>query len=394
MRGERVRDVLGVVRPVGWLTLGLGLGATYLAALAHWRELAVLATACLLLLLLALPFLLGRTTVAVALELEPDRIQAGESVAAAVLVRNQAGSRLLPTTLEVPVGSSVHRYGIASLGAGEVHEESFTIRTERRGVIRVGPASTRRGDPIGIFSRDQVWTPVRELLVRPPMLPLESLGSGLLRDLEGVATDAVSQSDLAFHALREYVPGDDLRHIHWRSSAKVLAASGENSLLVRQYLDTRRSHATVVVDDDPDAWGDPEDFETAMSVAASVVVRAILDEFDVSFVCGEVASSGGGGHLALDAVCRAEPGNLGLVAAARRATDVAPDTSLVFVVSGSRTEFSDLLRSTAAFPPEVRRYAILVQPGSSSRVTETRGLPVVHLDRLEDLPGLLRWSVR
>lgn len=394
MRGERVRDALGVVRPVGWLTLGLGLGATYLASLAHWRELAVLATACLLLLLLALPFLLGRTTVAVALELEPDRIQAGESVAAGVLVRNQAGSRLLPTTLEVPVGSSVHRYGIASLGAGEVHEESFTIRTERRGVIRVGPASTRRGDPIGIFSRDQVWTPVRELLVRPPMLPLESLGSGLLRDLEGVATDAVSQSDLAFHALREYVPGDDLRHIHWRSSAKVLAASGENSLLVRQYLDTRRSHATVVVDDHPDAWGDPEDFETAMSVAASVVVRAILDEFDVSFVCGEVASSGGGGHLALDAVCRAEPGNLGLVAAARRATDVAPDTSLVFVVSGSRTEFSDLLRSTAAFPPEVRRYAILVQPGSSSRVTETGGLPVVHLDRLEDLPGLLRWSVR
>lgn len=394
MRGERVRDALGVVRPVGWLTLGLGLGAAYLASLAHWRELAVLATACLLLLLLALPFLLGRTTVAVALELEPDRIQAGESVAAGVLVRNQAGSRLLPTTLEVPVGSAVHRYGIASLGAGEVHEESFTIRTERRGVIRVGPASTRRGDPIGIFSRDQVWTPVRELLVRPPMLPLESLGSGLLRDLEGVATDAVSQSDLAFHALREYVPGDDLRHIHWRSSAKVLAASGENSLLVRQYLDTRRSHATVVVDDHPDAWGDPADFETAMSVAASVVVRAILDEFDVSFVCGEVASSGGGGHLALDAVCRAEPGNLGLVAAARRATDVAPDTSLVFVVSGSRTEFSDLLRSTAAFPPEVRRYAILVQPGSSSRVTETGGLPVVHLDRLEDLPGLLRWSVR
>ena len=57
-------------------------------------------------------------------------------------------------------------------------------------------------------------------------------------------------SDLAFHALREYVPGDDLRHVHWRSSAR----AGE--LLVRQYHDTRRNHATVVVDADPAAYPD------------------------------------------------------------------------------------------------------------------------------------------
>ena len=170
-------------------------------------------------------------------------------MAAGVLVVNSASTRLVPTTLEVPVGSAVHRYGISSLAPGATHEESFTIRTERRGVIPVGPAMTRRGDPIGLFSRDMVWTPVREVLVRPHLVPMESLGAGLLRDLEGVSTDAVSQSDLAFHALREYVPGDDLRHIHWRSSAKVMASTGESSLLVRQYLDTRRSHATIVVDD-------------------------------------------------------------------------------------------------------------------------------------------------
>ena len=172
--------------------------------------------------------------------------------------------------------------------AGGRHEESFTIRTEHRGVIAVGPATTRRGDPIGIFSRDMVWTPVREVLVRPPLLPLESLGAGLLRDLEGVSTDAVSQSDLAFHALREYVPGDDLRHIHWRSSAKVMAStrrvaacsSGSTSTPAAA---TPRSSSTTV----ESAWADPDDFETAMSVAASIAVRAMLDEFEVSFVCGE-----------------------------------------------------------------------------------------------------------
>lgn len=391
---ERIDRVLEVVRPTGWLVLGLGVAAAYLAWATHWREVAVLAVASLLLLLLAMPFLLGRTSVAVDLRLEPERVTAGESVAAGVVVSNRASTRLVPTTLEVPVGSSTHRYGISALAPGATHEESFTIRTDRRGVIPVGPAMTRRGDPVGLFSRDVVWTPVREVLVRPPLLPVESLGAGLLRDLEGVSTDAVSQSDLAFHALREYVPGDDLRHIHWRSSAKVMASTGESALLVRQYLDTRRSHATVVVEDRLAAWADPEDFETAMTVAASIAVRAVLDEFDVSFVCGDAVSSGGDGHLALDAVCRAETGRRGIVESGRRATVLAPDTSLVFLVGGSDTEFTDLLRAAAAFPPEVRRFAVVVEPGTTSRVTETGGLPVLHLGAKEDLGGLLRWSVR
>ncbi len=393
-RTERLDRILGIVKPVGWVILGIGIGATLLAQFAHWREMAVIAAACALLLLLAAPFLLGRTNVRVDLGLEPERVMAGESAAASVLVTNTATRRLLPTTLEVPVGSAVHRYGIGSLAAGAGNEETFTIRTERRGVIPVGPATTRRGDPLGIFSRDVTWTPVREVLVRPPLLPLESLGAGLLRDLEGVSTDAVSQSDLAFHALREYVPGDDLRHIHWRSSAKVMASTGESSLLVRQYLDTRRSHATLVVEDRLAAWPDPADFETAMAVAASIAVRAILDEFEVSFVCGQQASSGADGHLALDSVCRADFGAEGLVNTGRRAVSVAPDTSLCFFITGPEGEFRDVQRASAAFPPEVRRFAILVDPAGRSRVSEAGGLPVLHLADKNDLAGLLRWSVK
>lgn len=391
---ERWGQALALVRPMGWTVLGAGLVATYLAIALNWREMTVIAIACALLVLLAVPFLLGRTNVSVELRLEPDRVAAGESVAAGVLVTNTASARLLPTTLEVPVGSTVHRYGVGALPPGAQHEETFTIRTERRGAIRVGPALTRRGDAMGLFSRDVVWTPMREVLVRPPLVSLESLGAGLLRDLEGVSTDAVSQSDLAFHALREYVPGDDLRHIHWRSSAKVMASSGESNLLVRQYLDTRRSHAAIVVDDVASSWGDEDDFETAMSVAASVVVRAVLDEFEVSFACGSQVSTGSDGHLALDSVCRAEFDTVGFVASARRAAGVATDASLVFLVGGVNTPFTDVLRAAAAFPPEVRRFAVLVQPGEQSRVRESGGVQVLHLGSIDDLAGLLRWSVR
>jgi hypothetical protein len=73
---------------------------------------------------------------------------------------------------------------------------------------------------------------------------------------------------------------------------------------------------------------------------------------------------------------------------------LAPDTSLAFFVGGSQAHFSDILRSAAAFPPEVRRFGIVVDPDGTSRVTETGGMPVLHLAAKEDLGGLLRWSVK
>jgi hypothetical protein len=221
---------------------------------------------------------------------------------------------------------------------------------------------------------------------------MDSLGAGLLRDLEGVSTDAVSQSDLAFHALREYVPGDDLRHVHWRSSAKAMAVADDTRLLVRQYLDTRRSHVTLAVDDHPGVWADAQDFETAMSVAASVIVRATLDEFDTSFVCGTSASSGVTGHLALDSVCRADFGPVGLVASAHRAAVVSPDTSLLFLVGGAASDFDSFQLAAAAFAPEGRRYVVIVDPTASSRVTEVGRLVVVQVADKADLAALLRWS--
>ena len=391
-----VRRVLGVVRPLGWLLLGLGVLALVVAGRTHWRELVVLGATCLLLLTLCLPFLLGRTRVRVVISLHPARVVAGGSVSGGVDVTNTAGRRMLPTLLEVPVGESLHRYGVPALAAGATNEESFTVRTERRGVIGVGPAITRRGDALGVFSRDAVWAPLQEILVRPPLVPLQEMGAGLLRDLEGVSTDSLSQSDLAFHALREYVPGDDLRHVHWRSSAKAMGASGDSQLLVRQYLDTRRSHATVVVDDTAASWGSDEAFETAMSVAASILVRAVTDEFETSFVCGASASTGTDGNRALDAVCRAVLGGgpHGLVGSARQAVQLAPDTSLLFLLSGGGTDLQTVLRASAVFPPEVRRIALLVTDGAAPGLSEVGGLSVLRLGDKDELAALLRWSAR
>ena len=96
------------------------------------------------------------------------------------------------------------------------------------------------------------------------MTDLSVFAGGLTNDLDGATSQQLSMSDLAFHALREYVPGDDLRHVHWRSSAK----AGE--LLVRQYHETRRGHVTVLVDGARSSYPRLRDFELAVSVATSI----------------------------------------------------------------------------------------------------------------------------
>lgn len=385
----RTGPLLGLVQPAGWAVLLVSLVSLVVGRRLGWDELSVIAAGGIVVLVLCALFLVGRTSVEVSLHLTPERLTVGDPpVSGDVTTTNVSGRPMLPIELDLGVGLRAHRFRLPVLGIRAEHTETFTVPALRRSVIPVGPARTRRGDPLGLFSRTLEWTGVTEVFVRPRALPLESLGSGLLRDLEGVATNDLSSSDLAFHALREYVPGDDLRHVHWLSSAK------GNGMMVRQYLDTRRSHVTVIVDQESSSYAGEEDFETAMSIAATIARRSFLDEFDVSFVCGDQTVIAGRAAGVLDAMCRVELGSRALISATLEASRQATDTSLLFIISGSAVGYRDVQRACLAFGPEVRRFAVRVDPAEAARVAEAGGLPVLTVPTLESLPAMLRWSAR
>jgi uncharacterized protein (DUF58 family) len=94
--------------------------------------------------------------------------------------------------------------------------------------------------------------------------------AGLSRSLDG-RIDKVPHGTITFDSLREYVVGDELRRVHWRSSAKV------GQLMVREQLDTSEPTIVVLLDDRGRASGrrtDAESFESACEAAASIVGRA------------------------------------------------------------------------------------------------------------------------
>ncbi|MEP6630084.1 MAG: DUF58 domain-containing protein, partial [Lapillicoccus sp.] len=215
-----VRTALGWVSPLGWAILAVAALCWVLGARYGWVELLVVAAASVVLVLACAALIVGRVNVEIVTEVDPGRVTVGDPATGRVAVRNLARTPLLPLVVELPVGVTAARFILPTLRSGAEHEELFVVPTHRRGVIAVGPARTVRGDPLGVLRRAATWSEVHELFVHPRTAHLESLGAGLLRDLEGTVTEDQSMSDLAFHALREYQPGDDRRYIHWRSSAK------------------------------------------------------------------------------------------------------------------------------------------------------------------------------
>lgn len=381
--GERVRPATSIVTSLGWGVFGFGLACWMVAWRLAWTEAGVLATASWTLLLAAALLTIGKARLTVELSADPQRVVVGAPAAGAVRVRNISRRPLLPIGLELPIGVSAARFTLPLLQSNAEHEELFVVPTARRGVVVVGPAMTVRGDPIGLYRRAVSWTESLEIFVHPITVRLESSGAGLLRDLEGQTTNEISMSDLAFHALREYQPGDDRRHIHWRSSAKA------GRFLVRQFLDTRRSHVCILVDSDARSYADPEDYELAISAAASLAVRTVQDEQQVTVLAGEHAAPETEGIRVLDTFARAELSDHGLADLARRAARIAPDTSMALLVTGSQVPFEQIQRAANDFPIEVKVLALQVDPTRPTGIRESRGLTVLTLQRLTDLAGLL-----
>lgn len=387
------RPVLGAISRLGWGVLLVGLGAWLLGGLLGWAELLVVAAACLVVLVLCVLLTIGRTTMSVQVELRPRRVVAGNPAAGRLRATNASRARLLPVMLELPIGVSRAQFPLRRLRMGEVQEEIFSLATTRRGVVPVGPATTVRGDPFGLIRRTVPWSEVVELVVHPITVGIESLGAGVLRDLEGQTTNETSTSDLAFHTLREYAPGDDRRYIHWRSSARATALSGESTLLVRQFLDTRRSHLTAVVDGRTDSYLDEIDFETAISAAASVVRRALTDDVDTSVLAAQSALYSGSMALALDTFARAELGtDVALTALAARAAQLAPDTTVALLVTGAQPQFAELQHAATYFAPEVSVVAVRVDPTKPPGITGLQRLVVLNLPQLSGLRSLLAGS--
>lgn len=372
--------LLSSLTALGWGTAIIGAGASLAGVLFSWVEAAVLGFTCLSLVALSLLWSLGRAGHTVALRLANTRVTVGEKALGALTVTNPTSRRLRATKVELCVGAGANSFLCPPLGHGESHEEVFAIATTRRGIVAVGPASTIRGDNLGLVRRVQTWSDATELYIHPRTVAMNASTVGFIRDIEGATTQDLSSADVSFHALREYVPGDDRRAIHWRSTARI------GKLMVRQFEETRRSHLLIVLDLDTDAWASDDEFEIGVSAAASMARAALVDAKEVSVHTQA-------GHLktptpmhAMDSLSGVERvlGAERISALTQRAGTEVSQASTAVVISGSRTHLADLHAALTRLPLDMVITGVRIDTDSDFELRTLGNTPVVVAPTLDD----------
>lgn len=289
----------------GWGVLAVVVASAGLGIALGYPEGVGLAVGALLLLVVSF-FLVSGGGPAFALALVPPRVE-----------------RLSDTVVRVDVEATrAHRRGLRLRSAHAsypvvwdatgVHAD-IPVPTHRRGPVSLGPWVLERVDPWGLMRRRVGEVEGVAVLVVPRVRPvsLAALPSALA-DFGGSA----EMGTTTFATLREYVIGDELRHVHWRSSAKT------GKLMMRQYVDVTRPRITLVLVAEERAYTSADEFEEAVDFIASLAAVASSSGLDVEVVTtsGERASHGGGRSTAvLDLLALVERGASGVDARLLRA---------------------------------------------------------------------------
>lgn len=258
----------------GWLVALLGIGVAILGRVFGSEGVVQLGYALIVLVLIALIVVrLGRHDLAVSRTVTPERAGPGESVTATVAITNRGRGRapllLAEDKLPQGIGGSA-RFAVHGIERGGWRETSLELTPSFRGRYEIGPLQISVVDPFAL-ARVRTRSPVTStLLVHPPVERLNlPRDAGERRSVTATSSrNPTGTRGEDFYTLREYVEGDDLRKIHWPSTAK------RDRYMIRQEETPWHTRATILLDDSASAHGGSgrsSSFEKALVASASLI---------------------------------------------------------------------------------------------------------------------------
>jgi uncharacterized protein (DUF58 family) len=364
------------VTRLGWAAVVVGVVATTLGVGLRWPAVLGLGVSVLVVVLVALVILLRPPDVRVERRISPSRVRKGEVAIAHLRLRNRA-RRAFPGAVGVQdVGGTEVEVALPRLRRGEEDVRTSVLPTDRRGRHEVSPVLLRRADPFGLVRVEQRHARLDHLLVLPRVLPFRALRDSLTRSLEGVADDTTPNGTMTFHQMREYVPGDDVRRIHWPSTAKV-AHTG--SLVVRQDVDDAQPFVVVVADTRAERYADVETLELAIDAAASAVVAATTGHAPFELRTTGDERIGGPTHQAVDPALEllalADADAAGALTTELTAVRRTRGGAVAVVVTG--TPDPDELAAVASLRTRFSRVLLVSVTGEPQRRVDHAGITVV-----------------
>lgn len=263
-----------------WQAIVLVLILAFFAISSGWHPLYILTYVLLCLLIIAwlwarysLRRMVFRRTSAVG------RVQVGDTFEERLMLDNEG--TLPKLWVQIADGSTLpgHRAGyVASMGGRK--RATWRARTvcKQRGRYQLGPVVATSGDPFGMFRRRVALTEAHELLVLPRVLPITNfvLFSGGLPG-RGRSSRRALQATTNATTIRDYLPGDALNRIHWRSSAHY------SKLMVKEFDLDPAMDAWIILDlHDAVQAGEGEESTEEYGVTIAATVANFLLRQDLS----------------------------------------------------------------------------------------------------------------
>lgn len=258
----------------GLAALVAGLAALALGLWLQWIAFDVLGVGLLVVVMLAVFVVLRPSALSIDRAIQPARVPKGSPAIAVLTFANRGRRTIGVTVANQPFGDVRVRTVIPKLRRGERGLRTYRLPTRKRGIFDVGPIEVTRRDSFELFRTSRRYGDVERIWVYPRILNFRRLPAGQTRHLEGPSSDTSPQGSITFHRLRDYVMGDDLRLVHWRSSART------GKLVVKHNVDTSQPFSVVVLDQRPSRYT-AESFESAVDVAASVLVTSAASKAPV-----------------------------------------------------------------------------------------------------------------
>jgi uncharacterized protein (DUF58 family) len=341
-----MKRILSALTATGKMVVVTFLVTLILTFITGWAELSILSLGCFVALLFGALYVARPQSVSIKRTLVPPRISVGESSIGVIEIKNTMRRRSGPRLAEDRIGEQSVRVQVPALAPGERVELPYTVDGRERGLLNVGPVVLNRADPLGLFQLLQGQGSTETLWVRPRAYPVAVIASGWAKDLDGPTSDNAPTGSAAFHALRAYQWGDDLRRVHWRTTAR----TGE--LMVRHFVDTQRSRELIILDPRASVYTDSS-FEAALEVIASIALSSALAEHEIV-----LATPGQHSHAKysvpqhefLDRLVIAERSEIDLPEVFREARQFAGEATACIVVTGDAVA-EHLLRQARVLSP-------------------------------------------
>ncbi|MDX1448682.1 MAG: DUF58 domain-containing protein [Acidimicrobiia bacterium] len=231
---------------------------------------------------------LSRPNVRVVRRLIPGLVHEGDRAAVDAVITNQGRRALTNVSFVDEVGALGRAvFEAGSIGPGQSGDAEYQILCRPRGVYPVGPVTATVTDPLRIALSSSVVPTLDRLIVYPEVEDLTGFPMTRGRDpaMQASRPEFSRRGGEDFYTLREYVFGDDLRRVHWPSSAK------RDELMIRQLETPWQSRALVILDLRWKAYESEECFEKAVRGAASIVRHLAAEGFDADLWAGGNAAT-------------------------------------------------------------------------------------------------------